>query len=106
MKKVVYISGPISGVPQYWRAFCDAACDLVNAGFIPLNPAVLPDGLSLAQYMRIDLAMLDSADAILLLDGWEKSRGAWIECSYSMYIDKPHARSVDELKEVFKNAGA
>lgn len=100
-KKVIYISGPITGVPDYRLPFAAAAAELTKAGFIPLNPASLPEGMNKAQYMRIDLAMLDAADAILLLDGWERSRGAWIECNYAQYISKPHASNVAELKLIF-----
>lgn len=106
MRKVVYISGPITGVPRYWEAFELAMDSLTAAGFIPLNPAMLPNGMTEEQYMRIDIAMIDAADAVLFLDGWEKSRGAWIECSYCMYTRKPYATSIDELKEVLKDARA
>jgi hypothetical protein len=41
-----------------------------------LNPAILPDGLQHGQYLQITLAMLEQADAIFLLNGWEKSKGA------------------------------
>ena len=104
-KKVVYISGPITGVPRYYEAFELAMENLTAAGFIPLNPAMLPMGMTERQYMRIDIAMLDAADAVLLLDGWERSRGSSLECSYCFYTGKPFATSIDELKEVFKNAG-
>ena len=104
MKKVVYISGPITGVSEYRRAFEQAEQDIVAAGYIPLNPARLPEGLSNAQYMRINFAQIDAADAVLLLDGWEKSRGCWVESSYCMYIGKPYATSIDDLKEVLGDA--
>lgn len=106
MVKVVYISGPITGVPRYWEAFDKARDSLTAAGFIVLNPAALPDGMTNEQYMRINFSMIDVADAVLLLDRWEMSRGASLECGYCMYTGKPYATSIDELKEVFKDAGA
>lgn len=102
-KKVVYISGPITGVEKYWEAFEKAEDDLIAAGFIPLSPAHLPEGLSKAQYMRIDLAMLDSADAMYQLRGWTQSSGAFLESDYCDYTDKPAAGSIEELKEVLSN---
>ena len=102
MMKVVYISGPITGTPQYWEAFEKTADDLTAAGFIALNPAALPEGMTNEQYMRINFSMIDAADAVLFLDHWEMSRGASLECSYCMYIGKPYATSIDELKEVVK----
>lgn len=99
-KKVVYISGPITGVEKYWEAFEKAEDDLIAAGFIPLSPAHLPAGLSKSQYMRIDLAMIDSADAVYQLPGWTCSNGAFLEGSYCGYTDKPTAGRIVELKEV------
>lgn len=102
-KKVVYISGPITGVKKYWEAFELAEDNLTAAGFIPLSPARLPAGLSKAQYMRIDLAMIDSADAVYQLPGWACSNGAFLECGYCGYTDKPTAESIGELKEVLRD---
>ena len=88
-KKVVYISGPITGVERYWEAFEKAEDELEAAGFIPLTPTRLPKGLTNAQYMRIDLAMIDAADAVLFLTGWRESPGAVTEHTYCSYTNKP-----------------
>lgn len=98
-KKVVFISGPITGVEKYWEAFEAAEDELRAAGFIPLNPARLPEGMNNAQYQRICFAMIDSADAVLFLSGWLNSRGATLENRYCRYIDKPRFRGVTILKE-------
>lgn len=99
MAKVVYISGPITGVPQYWLAFEAAEDALLAEGFIPLSPAHLPKGLTPEQYMRIDLAMIDSADAIYVLYDSVKSKGAMLEYRYCQYIGKPVAANIKDLKE-------
>lgn len=76
-KTVVFIAGPMTGKPDYNRAAFHAAAEQLRSdGFIVLNPAVFPDGLEHHQYMVMTLAMLEQADAIWLLDGWENSTGA------------------------------
>lgn len=76
----IYIAGPMTGLVEFNRpAFMFTAAKLTGRGHVALNPAVLPDGLSQAEYMDICLAMLRCAHAIYLLDGWEKSAGARAE---------------------------
>lgn len=90
-KKVVFISGPITGVEKYWERFEAAEDDLQAVGYIPLSPAHLPGGMSEAAYMRICLAMIDSADAVLFLEDFEQSDGALCEAAYVRKTHKPHA---------------
>lgn len=84
----VYIAGKITGDPYYRAKFAQAERALTAAGHIVLNPAVLPEGMGKADYMRICLAMLDSADAIGLLHGWGSSPGARIEYELARYNGK------------------
>ncbi|WP_347253481.1 DUF4406 domain-containing protein [Leminorella grimontii] len=80
MTPVIFISGPMTGLPEFNRpAFNEAATTLRNRSFIVLNPAIFPDGLTHDQYLAMSLSMLDQADAIYLLKGWEKSKGAVME---------------------------
>lgn len=102
-KKIIYIAGPVTGVERYWEPFEKAQDELEAAGFIALSPTWQPKGMSNAQYMRICLAMIDSADAVLFLPNWYRSEGARVEQSYCEYTYKPHATSIQTLKEVFKN---
>lgn len=97
----VYISGPITGVERYWEAFEEAAHELIAAGFIPLSPAWLPEGLTEAQYMEINLAMLNAADAVYFLPRYRESRGAMVEYRYAKYIRKPNTGDIEELKKLF-----
>lgn len=89
MRRVVYISGPITGVPRYWEAFERAEYLLTAKGYIPLSPARLPEGLTNEQYMRICFAMIDSADMVLFLSNWPTSHGSVLEHHYCEYTNKP-----------------
>ena len=80
----VYISGPISGVSEYesMAAFNDAENKLVAAGCQVVNPRMITRwGLTWDTYMQIAEAVLYSGeiDAVLMLRGWQQSKGACIE---------------------------
>lgn len=97
-KKIVYISGPITGVEKYWEPFEQAEDELSAAGFIGLSPSRLPKGLSNEQYMQIDLAMINAADAVLFIPGFEDSPGSRLEMMYCEYINKPYGITIDVLR--------
>ena len=86
----IYISGPITNVLDYKEKFERAEQNLKakypNAEII--NPTVL-DKLPLEydEYMKLDLALLDMCDAIYMMNGWEKSKGACIEYGYALAKD-------------------
>lgn len=73
---IAYIAGQITGDPDYRWRFADAQMVLESMGYIVLNPATLPSGMGYEQYMRIDMAMLEEADTVCFLPGWENSSGA------------------------------
>lgn len=99
-KKVIYIAGPITGVPRYYEAFEAMEDELSGMGYIPLSPSRLPENISNAKAMQICLAMINAADAVIFLDGWENSNGARLERDYCFYIDKPAFTDPVFMKEV------
>lgn len=99
---VVYIAGRITGDPDYKEKFMWAEESLKERGFTVLNPAVLPKGLTSEDYMRISIAMMQSADCVVFLPGWGASRGAQLEMQWCYYTGKPHSTMKDFLKGVEK----
>lgn len=88
MKKI-YISGPISGLPleTVYNNFTNAEVELLEQGYEVVNPLNngLPTNATWEEHMRADLRLLLDCDAIYMLEGWEKSRGARIE--YALGVD-------------------
>lgn len=90
-----YIAGPMTGIEDYnYPAFNAAAEKLRAQGANVLNPAELggpaehPDW-DWTDYMRAALALLLQADGIVLLDGWDTSRGARIEYNLAVNLQMP-----------------
>lgn len=82
MKPRLYVAGAMSGMPgNNYAAFHDAAAKLRAAGFLIENPAenpAPPCGTWLA-YMRMAVTQLARCDGVVMLPGWEQSRGARTE---------------------------
>lgn len=89
-KEKIYIAGKITGDGGYVAKFERAKEKLQREGYIVLNPALLPEGMSNADYMRVCLAMVDVADRVAFLPDFLESPGALVEFTYSTYIKKPY----------------
>lgn len=78
-----YIAGPMTGYPEHnYPAFHKAAAEMRALGWEVINPAENHGGnttLPREDYFRTDIPQLVSCDAVLLLRGWEQSRGARLE---------------------------
>lgn len=87
MPKRVYISGAITGVESCKQDFEYAADKLMTDGYKVVNPVfmdeVMPNS-DYEDYMKADMFLLDMCDAIYMLKGWDKSRGANREYGYAL----------------------
>ena len=77
----MYISGPITGDPDFMEKFLKAEKHLKARGFEVVNPATLTHkhGKSWGEYMVEGLKALLDCDGVYMLKGWADSRGARIE---------------------------
>jgi hypothetical protein len=83
----VYLAGKITGNPGYREQFASAAEKLRAQGHDVLNPAENPEQPSWEAYMRVAISQLVTADAIAMLPGWERSRGARREHSIACDLE-------------------
>ena len=93
----VYLSGPMTGKPDYNRAaFADAAYKLRELGFEVVNPHQLPEPVltqdeeyNWRQYLARDVELLirdNTIDGVVVLSGWENSRGSVLELHVAQYV--------------------
>lgn len=106
-RRRIYIAGPMRGLPQYnFPAFDAAAEKLFNEGWYPVNPAdvdrdcgyypeefaadhnwdEVPEGMDLRDVARRDLDELVGCEAIYMLAGWERSKGAKAEVAVAIWL--------------------
>ncbi|WP_345956747.1 DUF4406 domain-containing protein [Pseudomonas fulva] len=78
----VYIAGPMTGLPEFnFPAFHAMAATMRAEGWHVENPAEHGhvNGAEWADYLRFDIGRLSTCEAMMLLPGWSRSRGARLE---------------------------
>ena len=83
-KRKIYISGPITGVPDFKERFAEVEEMYRQKGFYVISPAklneILPEeGTTWEEYMDFALMLMRKCDTIHLLPGWKNSKGATVE---------------------------
>jgi hypothetical protein len=92
-KKKVYISGPMTGRPDFnYPAFHKAEEYIKSLGYIPLNPARNFGGrtdLPREVYLRKDVEMLLQANEVWVLPGWQEGEGSKLEVAIAQALNIP-----------------
>lgn len=86
---IVYVSGPMTGLPEYnYPAFRVAERLLRRAGHEVINPARgMVDGWTWTDYARRGVQDVCQAQAVALLPGWEASQGAQLEVAVARKLE-------------------
>ncbi len=97
----VYLAGPMRGIPDCnFPAFKRAALMLRSAGYEVLSPAEQDIAMGFdpmgnpditkeqfVLFMHRDLDMLAECDGIILLKGWQNSKGATLERAIAAFLN-------------------
>jgi len=93
-----FLSGPMSGYPEYNFTEFDNACRILRAAAITvLSPHEIDHGepiekrgsLPYETYMQAGLDLLDKCGGIIILPGWPQSTGARREISRAIELYMP-----------------
>lgn len=101
----VFISGPITGKPNYNRAaFILAEAGLSEQGHTVLSPANIiplynPEEITQKQYLNICFSMIDACDTVYFLKGWEHSKGSRAELDYAIQHRKNCEWEVSDARD-------
>ena len=91
--KTIYLSGPMTGLPDFNRpTFYTKAAELRAKGYEVICPPELPgedDHKPWLWFMRRDIKALMDADALAMLPGWRKSKGASLEAQIGLGLGLP-----------------
>lgn len=83
----IYISGPITGTTDYMERFARMQEALEGMGHTVVNPAKvnaeLPEGTTHEEYMTMCRPMIDMCEVVLMMEGWQQSKGCRMEFDYA-----------------------
>ncbi|MCG8294285.1 DUF4406 domain-containing protein [Pseudomonas entomophila] len=96
--KRIYISGPMTGLPELNYPAFNAVAELLRAeGFEVENPAENPEPecRSWTGYMRLALVQISRCEGLVLLPGWPDSKGARLELHIAQELGLRVAQHTD-----------
>jgi hypothetical protein len=86
----IYISGPMTGLPDNNRpAFHRMHRMLIHYGYNSINPAHQPQDKPYVWLIRQGIQAVMRAHCLVMLDGWQRSRGARVERSVARMLELP-----------------
>lgn len=91
----IYVSGPMTGLPDHnYPMFYKVSDALRNMGHEVLNPAeldesVVPGSQPWEWYLRRDLKAMLDYDVLVMLPGWQNSKGATLERYVASILKMP-----------------
>ena len=104
----VYVAGPYSGpnvidILAKMRKGLMVTIDVLKKGHAPFSPwldfqfGLVADDITIDMYYRFSMEWLEGAEAVLMVPGWEISKGASKERDRAIELGIPVYYSVDEL---------
>lgn len=84
----IYIAGKITDNPKYKEQFAEAEKVLRQAGYVVMNPTILPAGFEHHEYMKVCFGMIDACKAVYMLNNWRDSKGATMEHDRALSMGK------------------
>lgn len=97
----IYISGKITGIEAEAKMlFNEVEKHITLYNHLPINPLNLnhsQHNKSWYSYMRVCLAAMMDADAIVMLSNWKESRGACFENEIALRLKMKIYNTVDEM---------
>jgi hypothetical protein len=93
----LYVSGPMTGIPEWnFPAFQAASDTLRAAGYEVIDPSRHGAGAGTWEsYLRRDLVEMLDCDGVALLPGWQGSKGANLEVFVAEALSMP-IRNLEE----------